>query len=89
MWGFTFRFTTAYYACRARLILKQQDSVSGTLCVVTERARGACNDMNRIMHNSFMCAPYTAHKAQMWVMVAFLYREVMMFLLATPHNSNQ
>lgn len=58
-------------------------------CVVTERARGACNDIDRIMHNSFTFAPYTAHKAQMWVMVAFLYKEIMMFLLATPHNSNQ
>lgn len=36
-----------------------------------------------------MCAPYTAHKAQMWVMVAFVYGEVMMFLIATPQNPNQ
>lgn len=79
------------YVHNRLLCLSSQTNIKATRhfhCVVTERARGACNDMDRIMHNSFMCAPYTAHKAQMWVMVAFVYREIM-FLLATPYNPNQ
>lgn len=47
---------------------------------VTERARGACNDMDAIMHNSFSIAPHAAHNAQMWAMVAFLEKEIMTVL---------
>lgn len=56
---------------------------------VTERARGACNDMDAIMHNSFTIAPHAAHNAHMWAMVAFVEKEIMMVLWATPHCSNQ